>query len=353
MREGPVLRPQQHTGDSRMAGLVLVGVIIVTAMVIFQMGFYTVPERYVAVTFRAGALVNKLEGPGYHWKIPFLDSVEFVQVTMQTDSVRNIPCGTSGGVIVYFDKIEVVNRLKTTSVLSTVREYGVDYDRVWIFDKIHHEMNQFCSKSSLAEVYIEKFDTLDELMEKSLQDSCDKYNTGIEIIAVRVTKPRIPEAIRKSYEDMEAQKTQLLISTERQKVVEREAETERKKARIEAEKNAEVSRINMEKEIQEKESKRKIAEIEDSIQLAKSKAQTDSQFYRALKEAQANKLHLSREFLQLELIRSIANNTKIYYGEKIPSVLFELPPFLQAPSVHDLDVESEVQAMESAMSQRQ
>ena len=143
----------------------------------------------------------------------------------------------------------------------------------------------------------------------------------------------------------------------------------------------------------------------DSIQLAKSKAQTDSQFCtslalcfpllftfdspvsgarfpvpriwntrfslglvvpladRALKEAQANKLHLSREFLQLELIRSIvrtssplfhpsaphcvaeqishlflscalvylsqANNTKIYYGEKIPSVLFELPPFLQ------------------------
>ena len=45
-------------------------------------------------------------------------------------------------------------------------------------------------------------------------------------------------------------------------MVEREAETERKKARIEAEKNAEVSRINMEKEIQEKESKRKIAEIE-------------------------------------------------------------------------------------------
>ena len=30
---------------------------------------------------------------------------------MQTDEVKNIPCGTSGGVVIYFDKIEVVNLL--------------------------------------------------------------------------------------------------------------------------------------------------------------------------------------------------------------------------------------------------
>jgi hypothetical protein len=32
---------------------------------------------------------------------------------MQTDEVKNIPCGTSGGVVIYFDKIEVVNLLST------------------------------------------------------------------------------------------------------------------------------------------------------------------------------------------------------------------------------------------------
>jgi len=35
-----------------------------------------------------------------------------MQVTVQTDTVKNIPCGTSGGVMIKFDKIEVVNRLK-------------------------------------------------------------------------------------------------------------------------------------------------------------------------------------------------------------------------------------------------
>lgn len=50
--------------------------------------------------------------------------------------------------------------------------------------------------------------------------------------AVRVTKPNIPEAIRRNYELMESEKTKLLIAAQKQKVVEKEAETERKKALI-------------------------------------------------------------------------------------------------------------------------
>ena len=50
---------------------------------------------------------------------------------------------------------------------------------------------------------------------------------------------------RKNYELMEAEKTKLMISTQRQKVVEKEAETERKKAVIEAEKEASVGKIQV------------------------------------------------------------------------------------------------------------
>ena len=31
------------------------------------------------------------------------------QTTLQTDEVKNVPCGTSGGVMIYFDRVEVVN----------------------------------------------------------------------------------------------------------------------------------------------------------------------------------------------------------------------------------------------------
>ncbi len=61
---------------------------------------------------------------------------------------------------------------------------------------------------------------------------------------------------------MEAEKTKLLIATQHQKLVEKEAETERKKAIIEAEKVAQVAKIQYEQKILEKESHKKISEIE-------------------------------------------------------------------------------------------
>ena len=36
------------------------------------------------------------------------------QTTLQTDEVKNVPCGTSGGVMIYFDRVEVVNILDPT-----------------------------------------------------------------------------------------------------------------------------------------------------------------------------------------------------------------------------------------------
>jgi erlin len=109
-------------------------------------------------------------------------------------------CGTSGGVMVNFDSIEVVNQLAADAVMPIIREYGVDYDQLWIFDKIHHEINQFCSGHSLQEVYIDLFDSLDESLSLALQRDVDKYAPGITIHSARVTKPNIPETIRRNYE---------------------------------------------------------------------------------------------------------------------------------------------------------
>lgn len=36
------------------------------------------------------------------------------QTTLQTDEVKNVPCGTSGGVMIYFDRVEVVNILDSS-----------------------------------------------------------------------------------------------------------------------------------------------------------------------------------------------------------------------------------------------
>jgi hypothetical protein len=43
-----------------------------------------------------------------------------------------------------------------------------------------HEINQFCSKHSLQEVYITKFDSLDESLISALQEGVNKWAPGIE-----------------------------------------------------------------------------------------------------------------------------------------------------------------------------
>jgi len=304
------------------APFIIIGIAVLVG--VLQLSIHRVEEGHVGVYWRGGALLNRITYPGYHLKIPFLDEFDVVQVTIQTDKVTNIPCGTSGGVLIWIERVEVVNRLKVDYVYETIKNYTVGYDKIWIFDKIHHEINQFCSKHTLQEVYIDLFHTVDDRLQAALQESCDKWAPGIEIVAIRITKPKIPDTILKNYEQMEGEKTKLLVSIEAQKLAEKEAETEKKKATIEAEKVAAVSKIKMEQQVMEKESQKQMKKLEDEALLFHEKTITDAEFYQKTKLAEANSVTLTKEYLQLELIKAIGNNTKVYFGPAIQSLYFDL-----------------------------
>uniref|UniRef100_A0A6I8QUT6 Erlin n=1 Tax=Xenopus tropicalis TaxID=8364 RepID=A0A6I8QUT6_XENTR len=284
---------------------------------------HKIEEGHVGVYYRGGALLTSTSGPGFHLMLPFITSFKSVQSTMQTDEVKNVPCGTSGGVMIYFDRIEVVNYLIPSAVYDIVKNYTADYDKTLIFNKIHHELNQFCSVHNLQEVYIELFDQIDENLKLALQKDLNSMAPGLVIQAVRVTKPNIPEAIRRNYELMESEKTKLLIAAQKQKVVEKEAETERKKAIIEAEKVAQVAEIKYGQKVMEKETEKKISEIEDSAFVAREKAKADAEYYTSQKTADANRLKLTPEYLQLVKYQAIAANSKIYFGQDIPNMFMD------------------------------
>lgn len=284
---------------------------------------HQVPEGHVGVYWRGGALLSTITNPGYHFKLPLITHFEPIQVTLQTDLVRDIPCGTKGGVMINFEKIEVVNRLRKDYVYETLLNYGVNYDNTWIYDKIHHEINQFCSSHSLQQVYIDMFDQIDEKMKDALQADCTRYAPGIEIISVRVTKPKIPESIRRNFEHMEEERTKVLIAVERQRVSEKEAETQKKIAISEAEKNAHVSKIQMEQKLMEKDSARKEEEIANAMYLAREKSLADAAYYSTMREAEANKLKLTPQFLELKFIEAITNNSKIFFGNKVPNMVLD------------------------------
>lgn len=47
-------------------------------------------------------------------------------------------------------------------------------------------------------------------MKDALQADCTRYAPGIEILSVRVTKPTIPDSIRRNFEQMEEERTKVL-----------------------------------------------------------------------------------------------------------------------------------------------
>jgi len=295
---------------------------LVVIIAVSNFSLHKIEEGHVGVYFRGGALLESMARPGFHLMVPFLTTFRSVQTTLQTDEVKNVPCGTSGGVMIYFDRIEVVNVLAPNAVHEIVKNYTADYDKPLIFDKVHHELNQFCSAHNLQEVYIDHFDQIDENLKSALQEDLTVMAPGLTVHSVRVTKPKIPDSIRRNYELMEAEKTQLLISNARQKVVEKEAETARKKAVIEAEKEAHVAKIQYERKILEKESVQKMELIEDTIHLAREKSKTDAEFYKIQKQAEANQLLFTPQYLELKKYEAASANRKVYFGPQIPNIYF-------------------------------
>ena len=84
-------------------------VIIIGALALYGMlmlsGFHQVREGYVGLYKYFGVLQPSTSNPGIHFRIPFYQEYIEMKVSIQTDVVTNIPCGTSNGTMITFNKI--------------------------------------------------------------------------------------------------------------------------------------------------------------------------------------------------------------------------------------------------------
>jgi regulator of protease activity HflC (stomatin/prohibitin superfamily) len=340
---------------------------------------HTIQEGHVGVVYNLGSLSSSPMKPGLHFTIPFITRVFQVQVTIQTDYVLNVPCGTNSGVNIMFDKIEVVNQLMEESVFDTIKNYSTDYDKQLIFDKITYEMAQFCSKTSLQEVFIDKFDQIDEFLSAVLQRSLDQYAPGLKIVSVRLSKPIVPTEVQENYKKIvqyqteilkaktEQQKELLHIQTENEKSLSRlnsekelalsklksdherkiyeidanklfelaqtEALRQKEIARISADEQKKIAQLDMdiainaktiEKDTMHKQGLIVVAKLETEAERLKNTANTDIVHYRNLKNAEYMSHLLTPGYVAIEVSKSIASNSKIFYGDSLPK-LFHFP----------------------------
>ena len=86
-------------------------------------------------------------------------NIEKIEVKLQEVALFvNIMVSLGFEILSLYNLFQIVNWLHKDYVYDTMLNYGVQYDNTWIYDKMHHEINQFCSSHSLQQVYIDIFD---------------------------------------------------------------------------------------------------------------------------------------------------------------------------------------------------
>ena len=66
-----------------MKKFVIIGIILLVLVIVASGSFYTVEENQYACTFRFSEIVNTVDQPGIHFKVPFIDSVKYFSKATQ------------------------------------------------------------------------------------------------------------------------------------------------------------------------------------------------------------------------------------------------------------------------------
>jgi regulator of protease activity HflC (stomatin/prohibitin superfamily) len=276
-----------------------------TLLAITEAFWITIPQGYAGVLLRYREMIEPVLKPGLHFYNPFTTSVELVETRPQTDVVHNVACGTNDGVHLNIRKIEVGNQLPFDSVFNTTSRFGLKYDEYLVMDLVIHQISVICSKQSAHEIAISRFDEIDDLLSDFLNAENKRQGTGLVLSFVRPSRPELPSSLNKYYLEIAEEKT-------RKKVL------EEKKERIKIEKENEQMIAIKDNEIlmQTQQQQQERAKISNEMLIENARALAESE---KLKAESLKQFYAIPGYSQVEVAKHMANNSKIYYGEKLPT----------------------------------
>ena len=293
---------------------------ILVIVVLLACSVHKINEGEVGIYFRSGALKEKVNGPGLHMAMPFVTKIERIKIRPRTDTLPAISTVTKDGIENVFHNVQVISDVKPTSLVSLVKKFGTEFHETLVFDRIYEELRIFCANHTVDEVYNTMFlDIVDAVREGVVETIKDLGEGGIKIYHLTIPKPQIPPDIAKNYKEVKVQWTEQLVATQRQKTERIKKETESIKAVADANRQKSVLEIDIQKEILRKEGEKKLSTLENDILKDRKKAAADVENYSKNKLAEANKNLYSKEYIQLEMAKSLSNNTKFFFsGDESP-----------------------------------
>ena len=278
-------------------------------------GLHKCEQGFHCVYKSGGAVLDRVEGPGWHYHEPLLTSAHQVKTKQQTDTIPNVPCGSSKGGTATIN-IEVINQLVSTPecILKVIKTYGFDYDRELIYNYVPSEVLQFCKNYDLDAIYTTRLDELDEILVDKLRSNIK--NNGLEecikIRGVRMGRANLDPEMTQKFEAVEKLKKDQEHAKEKAKTARIVSATELEKVEAEAKQEQLKKQYERENLLQEAKNNADIQSINDHREAKKieSKAKADSVAIREI--AKANKDLHTAEYLELERFKAFYNNAKLH-----------------------------------------
>ena len=316
--------------------------------------FTSVPSGYRGVYRWMGAIQPGLIN-GTAFYNPLTSSITHVKVIQDTDILHNVKCVSKEGVNIEVPSIEIANKINPDYLLSTIQEYGFDYDTKLVLNPLAQRMRELCASRTVDEIEIHDFHKLDNLLQEDIQKQVDAVDSGITIDWVRITNVVIPDAIKHKRLELAAEKANKILVEERAK---RTAVEKHNEALVQEADNKRVlaaQQMENQKAVSIAESNRVQEDIRNEIMINATKAQAektrlesfasaDQKRMAAQAEADqirtlsvANAERMSREaeqlqkfyaitgYAEVQKVQALSGNTKVYFGDNLPGNMILAP----------------------------
>ncbi|CAH0542889.1 FtsH protease activity modulator HflK [Vibrio marisflavi] len=180
-------------------GKVGVGLILLAAVVVWAFfGIYTVGEAQRAVVLQLGKF-DKIEGPGLNWRPPFIDTYTLVNV----QAIRSLR--TSGTMLTKDENVVTVSMDVQYRISDPVKYlYSVVNPDDSLRQATESALRAVIGDSLMDSILTDGRQQIRQSTQETLEHIIDRYDMGIQIVAVNFEDARPPEQVKDAFDDATA-----------------------------------------------------------------------------------------------------------------------------------------------------
>lgn len=303
--------------------------IILIALIVFNVCracFVIIQTGYVGVYSYLGQIQNDTINQSGFYNCVFgrVDEVKYIQ---DSDEVKDILVLSYEGIEMLLKKVEIANSIDPKKVIDVTKKYGIKYDQKLVVNPMAQYLREMAAARTVDQFQITDFDQLDDILKNHIQKLNDDLDTGITIHYVRISGIEVPKEIKEKRLKLAEEKNNKILAEEELKrtriLKEKEMYVAQQDQAIKMEtamKTNEIMVMNMEAEKKKK-------TIENSMLI--ETAQANAQKIRLEAEALMS-MYTIPGYTEVEKMKAISGNTKIYWGNDLPDVMYTGAPHIGA-----------------------